>query len=44
MNCYIFDVDGTLIDSSGVYLPALQQMLDEYGYAHTPKCSKPPSA
>ena len=40
MNCYIFDVDGTLIDSSGVYLPALQQMLDEYGYAHTPEMLK----
>lgn len=37
MNCYIFDVDGTLIDSSVVELPALRQVLDEYGYAHTPE-------
>ena len=31
MNCYIFDVDGTLIDSSVVELPARRQVLDEYG-------------
>ena len=36
MNCYIFDVDGTLIDSSGVYLPALKQVLEERGCTHTP--------
>ena len=40
MNCYIFDVDGTLIDSSGVYLPALRQILEEYGYEHTPEMLK----
>ena len=44
MNCYIFDVDGTLIDSSGVYLPALRQILEEYGYEHTPEMLKRRSA
>ena len=40
MNCYIFDVDGTLIDSSGVYLPALKQVLEERGCIHTPEMLK----
>ena len=40
MNCFIFDVDGTLIDSSGVYLPALAQILEEGGYPYTQEMLK----
>lgn len=37
MSCFIFDVDGTLIDSAPVYLPALKQVLHDYGYTPTPE-------
>lgn len=37
MSCFIFDVDGTLIDSAPVYLPALGQALHEHGYTPTPE-------
>lgn len=36
MNYFIFDVDGTLIDSAPVYLPALGRVLNEYGYTPSP--------
>lgn len=35
MSCFIFDVDGTLIDSAPVYLPALGQALNEHGFTPT---------
>lgn len=37
MSCFIFDIDGTLIDSAPVYLPALKQVLHDYGYTPTPE-------
>ena len=37
MSCFIFDIDGTLINSAPVYLPALQQVLHDYGYTPTPE-------
>ncbi len=37
MNYYIFDVDGTLIDSAPVYLPALGQALNDHGYTPSPE-------
>ncbi len=35
MKCFIFDIDGTLIDSSAVDQQALRQMLAEFGYHFT---------
>lgn len=32
MNCFIFDIDGTLIDSAPIYLPALGKALRDHGY------------
>lgn len=37
MNYFIFDVDGTLIDSAPVYLPALGQALNDHGYTPSPE-------
>lgn len=37
MNYFIFDVDGTLIDSAPVYLPALGQALNDHGYTPLPE-------
>lgn len=37
MNCFIFDIDGTLIDSAPVYLPALGKALNEHGYTPSPE-------
>lgn len=37
MNYIIFDVDGTLIDSAPVYLPALRQALNDHGYTPSPE-------
>lgn len=37
MHCIIFDVDGTLIDSAPVYLPALGQALNDHGYTPSPE-------
>lgn len=37
MKYFIFDIDGTLIDSAPVYLPALGQVLNEYGYHPSPE-------
>lgn len=37
MSCFIFDVDGTLIDSAPVYLPALGEALHHHGYTPTPE-------
>lgn len=37
MNFIIFDIDGTLIDSAPVYLPALGQALHEHGYTPSPE-------
>lgn len=37
MNFIIFDVDGTLIDSAPVYLPALGYALNEHGYTPSPE-------
>lgn len=35
MKNFIFDVDGTLIDTREMYVPALQQTLENHGYAPT---------
>ena len=35
MKCFVFDIDGTLIDSSKVDQQALRQMLAEFGYHFT---------
>ena len=37
MHYIIFDVDGTLIDSAPVYLPALGQALNDHGYTPSPE-------
>ena len=37
MNYFIFDIDGTLIDSAPVYLPALGKALNEHGYTTSPE-------
>ena len=37
MKYFIFDVDGTLIDSAPVYLPALGQALNDHGYTPLPE-------
>ena len=35
MKCFIFDIDGTLIDSAAVDQQALRRMLAEFGYHFT---------
>lgn len=37
MGCFIFDIDGTMIDSAPVYLPALGQVLNDFGYTPSPE-------
>ena len=36
MNTYLFDFDGTLVDSMPVYAQMMLDILSEYGIAHTP--------
>ncbi|MDO4271224.1 MAG: HAD family hydrolase [Eubacteriales bacterium] len=37
MNCFVFDIDGTLIDTAAVDQQAFHQALRENGYAFTPE-------
>jgi len=37
MNNFIFDVDGTLINTYEMYMPAMIDVLAKYGFAYTPE-------
>lgn len=39
VNNYIFDIDGTLIDTFAMYMPALVETLEDHGY-HFPDPAK----
>ena len=35
MNCFVFDIDGTLIDTAAVDQQSFQQALREFGYHYS---------